>query len=141
MRALTTLALCALFTTTLGGCIVQRQITDVWSHQSYNSYKVQTLTVKSAFLWFWEEWQVWSCYKQGEKFRCVEKDYADTLAGHPGGDLPATMLPAAPPGAAAPALTPAPAAAPAPATVPPTPAPAPAAAPAPAPTPAPAPAR
>jgi len=134
MRTFNQLALCALLAASLGGC--NRMITDVWSHQAYNSYKIQTFEA------FWGTYEVWSCHKINNVVHCTEMDHADSLAGRPGGDMPAGMQPAAPPGMVAPP-PPAPPAhqpmAPQPAApaMAPTPAPAPAPGPAPAPAPAP----
>jgi len=66
-----TIAVCGF----LSGCVIQRQITDVWAHDSYNNYKVQTLTTKYAVFSAWNEWEVWTCRHEGAGIRCSKITY------------------------------------------------------------------
>jgi hypothetical protein len=80
-RRIPTLALAVLFAAALPGCLMARHIRWVESHPNYNSYKVQTISVRYAVLTAWATAEVWSCHKDGDVFTCTEVDYDGILEG------------------------------------------------------------
>ena len=124
---LSVLALAALVLVTAPACLMARQIHAVEAHPTYNNYKVQTISVRSAVLVFWQTYEVWTCHRAGDRFVCEEIEYDTALQGHrwdgPAAPPPAqTSIPVLTP----PSPTPAPAPAPPPPVLPPQPAPTPA---------------
>ena len=108
-RSLVGLAIGVLSLSLMSGCVIQRNITQVIAHKDYNNYKLQTLSVHSAVLWYWPTSEVWTCEKKGENFKCHEVSYEESLKGYDNGgakDAPAAA-PAEGDAAAAPAEAPA----------------------------------
>lgn len=75
---LTLLAGSALVATFASGCVINRTITDAVSHDSHNSYKVQTM---SEYWGGQYTWEVWNCYKDDGKFTCSEVSHEGSKAG------------------------------------------------------------
>lgn len=69
---------CALMV--LSSCTLDRHITGVIAHPTYNNYKVQTVTPHWAVLFRWDSQEAWTCRKEGATFRCREVDYEETKA-------------------------------------------------------------
>lgn len=91
-RSLIGLAVGALSLSLMSGCVIQRNITQVIAHKDYNNYKIQTQSVHSAGLWYWATFEVWTCEKKGEGFKCHEVSYDESLKGYDNGgakDAPA----------------------------------------------------
>jgi hypothetical protein len=88
-----------LVASSLTGCLMNRQITDVLAHDEYNSYKVQTLSAYFAPFAAWQEYAVWNCYRTAAEFRCSRLEYEQSKAGFkPGSDAVAPApAPAEPP--------------------------------------------
>lgn len=104
-RSLIGLGALALSVSLLSGCVIQRNITQVIAHKDYNNYKIQTVSVHSAGLWYWPTSEVWTCEKKAEGFKCHEVSYEQSLKGFDNGgakDAPAAA-PAEGDAAAAPA--------------------------------------
>lgn len=66
------------------GCVASRQIVSVTAHETYNSYKLHVATTRSAVVAFWTVSEVWTCHKEGERFRCAAVDHDAVKRGLPG---------------------------------------------------------
>jgi hypothetical protein len=84
-RSLVGLAVGALSVSLLSGCVIQRNITQVIAHKDLNNYKIQTVSVHSAGLWYWPTSEVWTCEKKGAGFKCHEVSYEESLKGFDNG--------------------------------------------------------
>jgi hypothetical protein len=66
------------------GCVMQRNITEIVAHKDYNNYKIQTISTHWA-LWVWNTYDVWTCQKKGEGFKCHIVDHESSLKGFDNG--------------------------------------------------------
>ncbi|MBX3208658.1 MAG: hypothetical protein KF764_26730 [Labilithrix sp.] len=90
------------------GCVTSRQIVAVTAHETYNSYKLHVATTRSAVVAFWTVSEVWTCHKDGDRFRCAAVDFDAVKRGLPGAGTSGPSLPTSPPPTSPPPATSAP---------------------------------